>query len=156
MAGGWWGGAVLGAVQPSRGDDIGVNPLLERADQLSALEAHLAAVLQSTRGRMVLIGGEVGVGKTALVRHFCSRHTRSVRFLTGACDALFTPRPLGPLLDIAPFIGGEFQALAERGGRPNETAASAARGLSHAPPYRVAPTSHLHIVRWPFGALTAP
>ncbi len=31
--------------------------------------------------------------------------------LWGACDPLFTPRPLGPLHDIAPQIGGSFPAL---------------------------------------------
>jgi predicted ATPase len=103
--------------------------LLERADHLSALNAQLASVLARARGRMVFVGGEAGVGKSALVQRFCGGCASSVRILTGACDPLFTPRPLGPLLDIAPLVGGEFQALLERGGRPYETVASLMRAL---------------------------
>jgi DNA-binding CsgD family transcriptional regulator len=117
-------------VQPPADDSVGPGPLLERADQLSALDAHLASVLARARGRLVFVGGEAGVGKSALVRHFCGGRASSVRVLTGACDPLFTPRPLGPLLDIAPVVGGEFQALAERGARPYETAAALMRALS--------------------------
>jgi predicted ATPase len=47
-------------------------------------------------GRLILVGGEAGVGKTALVRAFAEG--RNV--LWGACDPLHTPRPLGPLVDI--------------------------------------------------------
>jgi predicted ATPase/DNA-binding CsgD family transcriptional regulator len=117
-------------VQPPADDSVGPSPLLERDDHLSALDANLAAVLQSARGRMVFIGGEAGVGKSALARRFCSGCARSARILMGACDPLFTPRPLGPLLDIAPFVGGEFQALTERGGRPYEIAAALLRALA--------------------------
>jgi DNA-binding CsgD family transcriptional regulator/tetratricopeptide (TPR) repeat protein len=53
-------------------------------------------VLAGPFGRLVLIGGEAGVGKTALVRAF----THDRRVLWGACDPLHTPRPLGPLVDI--------------------------------------------------------
>ncbi len=76
----------------------------------------------------MLLAGEAGVGKTALVRAFCERHP-GVPVLTGACDALFTPRPLGPLLDIAAESGGELQALAERGPPPAELLAALARSL---------------------------
>lgn len=79
---------------------------------------------------MVFVGGEAGVGKSALVRRFCGERADQVRVLSGACDPLFTPRPLGPLLDIAPFVGGEIQALAERGGRPYEIAAALLRELA--------------------------
>jgi hypothetical protein len=67
--------------------------LLERAEPLAALEHHFAAVAMSSAGRFVFIGGEAGVGKTSLVRHFCAN--QSVRILSGACDALATPHPLG-------------------------------------------------------------
>jgi DNA-binding CsgD family transcriptional regulator/tetratricopeptide (TPR) repeat protein len=53
-------------------------------------------VLAGPPGRLILVGGEAGVGKTALVRAFAEG--RDV--LWGACDPLHTPRPLGPLLDI--------------------------------------------------------
>jgi predicted ATPase len=53
-------------------------------------------VLAGPPGRLILVGGEAGVGKTALVRAF----TEGRNVLWGACDPLHTPRPLGPLLDI--------------------------------------------------------
>jgi DNA-binding CsgD family transcriptional regulator len=53
-------------------------------------------VLDGPPGRLILLGGEAGVGKTALVRAFTEGRT----VLWGACDPLHTPRPLGPLVDI--------------------------------------------------------
>ena len=64
----------------------------------------------------VLVSGEAGVGKTALVRRFCDELRRRRELLWGSCDALFTPRPLGPLFDIAEITGGELER-AGRGGR---------------------------------------
>lgn len=109
--------------------------LLERRVQLGALEAQLAEVRASSRGRILLLGGEAGIGKTALVRGFCSGLAASNRLLTGACDALFTPRPLGPFLDVAVATGGELeQALAAVGVRPHEVATALLRELSRSSP----------------------
>ena len=77
----------------------------------------------------MLVGGEAGVGKTALVSRFCEEHGRSARILSSACDALFTPRPLGPLLDVAEVTGGELEELVESGARPHEVAAALMREL---------------------------
>jgi Flp pilus assembly CpaF family ATPase len=44
--------------------------LLERAAQLATLRAHGEAVVQSGQGRLVVVGGEAGGGKTTLVRRF--------------------------------------------------------------------------------------
>jgi DNA-binding CsgD family transcriptional regulator/tetratricopeptide (TPR) repeat protein len=75
-------------------------PLLEREACFSALNASLAEVVAGT-GRVVLIGGEAGLGKTSLVEAFTQTQRNRVRIWWGACEALFTPRPLGPLHDIA-------------------------------------------------------
>ncbi len=69
--------------------------LLERDAALAALEAAAAGVTD-TGGRLVLIAGEAGVGKTVLVRRFCELHGEAARILWGDCDALFTLSPLGP------------------------------------------------------------
>ncbi len=99
----------------------GLGDLLERAEPLAALEHYFADVVMSSAGRFVFIGGEAGVGKTSLVRGFCAN--QSVRILSGACDALATPRPLGPLLDISHTTGGDLEAMIVRGGgRPYEVA----------------------------------
>jgi DNA-binding CsgD family transcriptional regulator len=55
----------------------------------------------------VFIEGEAGVGKTSLVRSFAAKD-RSRRVLFGTCDPLETPRPLGPLLDMASELGADF------------------------------------------------
>jgi DNA-binding CsgD family transcriptional regulator/tetratricopeptide (TPR) repeat protein len=103
--------------------------LLERSEQLDALAGHLSAVTETSRGRLVFIGGEAGVGKTALLRRFADELPSKARVLPGACDALFTPRPLGPFLDVAEAMGGELQTLAAAGGRPHEFAAALIREL---------------------------
>ena len=46
----------------------------------------------------------------------------SVRVLWATCDPLFTPRPLGPLLDIARVIDGELREQVEASGQPHEVA----------------------------------
>jgi DNA-binding CsgD family transcriptional regulator len=92
--------------------------LLERASQLTTLEGCLAGVERDGRGRVALVAGEAGVGKTALVRLFCEEGTRSARVLWAACDPLFTPRPLGPLSVIAEGTAGELKQVVRRGATP--------------------------------------
>lgn len=84
--------------------------LLERTDDLEALAGFLDDASRG-RGRLVLLGGEAGVGKTSLVQHFCSLHSTSARLLLGACDPLATPRPLGPLVDMGPHLGAGLQKI---------------------------------------------
>lgn len=96
--------------------------LLERADELATLAAALRDVGRSRRGQMLLVSGEAGVGKTALVREFCDVHAASAPILRCACDPLFTPRPLGPLLDLAEEVGGELGSVVESGAMPYEVA----------------------------------
>ncbi|CAN5809300.1 AAA family ATPase [soil metagenome] len=81
--------------------------LLERERVLAELSSYLDEA-RSGHGVMVLVGGEAGIGKTTLVRRFCRDVAPASTVLIGACDALSTPRPLGPLLDMAPDLGDEF------------------------------------------------
>src|SRR5258706_11464435 len=74
--------------------------LLERASQLQTLSSALAQA-KTGQGCVALIYGEAGIGKTSLIEHFINEHKISWRILRGLCDSLFTPRPLGPLDDIA-------------------------------------------------------
>ena len=84
--------------------------LLEREDQISLLEAALSEARAGV-GCLALVSGEAGIGKTSLVAGFTHRHRDEVRVLWGGCDALFTPRPLGPLHDITLQMGGELPEL---------------------------------------------
>ena len=72
--------------------------LIERGAYLAALGEHLGAAMAG-HGRLVVVGGEAGVGKTSLVRAFAEEQADNVRIAWGACDGLFTPEPLGPLHD---------------------------------------------------------
>lgn len=70
--------------------------LLERADALHTLQQQLHAA--RTRGRVALVSGEAGIGKSSLLQALAATHAH---VWWGRCDALSTPHPLAPLLDIA-------------------------------------------------------
>ncbi|TMC50471.1 MAG: helix-turn-helix transcriptional regulator [Chloroflexi bacterium] len=108
--------------------------LLERSEQLAVLDQLLAEVIARTTGRLALVAGEAGVGKTVLMRRFCDERHASARLLWGACDALFTPRPLGPLLDVAQITGGELGRVIASGARPYDVAAALMRELRERTP----------------------
>lgn len=97
--------------------------LLERSEELEALDDLVRSVVATHSGRLVFVRGEAGVGKTALVRRFCDSQDQG-RLLWGACDPLFTPRPLGPFLDVARMAGGELEQIAAASPRPFELAAA--------------------------------
>jgi len=106
--------------------------LLERADELEVLAAALAAVDETGRGKLALVRGEAGVGKTALVDSFTSS-VRAVRVLRAACEPLNTPSPLGPFLGIADAVGGELARVASAGPQPYALTAELVRELASGP-----------------------
>jgi predicted ATPase len=53
-------------------------PLLEREPALESLGGWLAEA-RAGRGRLVLVAGEAGVGKTTLVNEFALRHRQTAR-----------------------------------------------------------------------------
>jgi predicted ATPase/DNA-binding CsgD family transcriptional regulator len=84
--------------------------LLERTSQLEEL-GRLTVEALAGRGHLVLVGGEAGAGKTALVQHLGRTLPATVRLRWGACDPLSLPRPLGPVVDFAAALGREFRQL---------------------------------------------
>jgi DNA-binding CsgD family transcriptional regulator/tetratricopeptide (TPR) repeat protein len=76
--------------------------LLERDEPLAQLMG--LATSAPGGGRMVMVTGEAGVGKSALVGALAERVKQ--RVWMGWCERLFTPRPLGPIVDIATRAGG--------------------------------------------------
>jgi DNA-binding CsgD family transcriptional regulator len=108
--------------------------LVERERELSILGEAVDGVRSGSRGRLVFVAGEAGVGKTALLRLFCDDRAGGARVLWGASDALFTPRPLGPFLDIAGGTGGDLARAAEAGAGTFELAAALMEELRRRPP----------------------
>jgi DNA-binding CsgD family transcriptional regulator len=110
--------------------------LLERDRELQALESVLNRA-RGGRGGCVVVSADPGHGKTSLIETFATLAAGggSVQWLYGACDPLHTPRPLGPLVDMAgalpPALGeavhsartynGLFPALLDWLGRAQPT-----------------------------------
>ena len=92
--------------------------LLERVAALAALTGYAREARQGD-GRLVLVAGEAGIGKSALVEQL-HEDLPDARWLWGACDGLFTPRPLGPLFDLAGQLGGELEELCRAGAAREE------------------------------------
>jgi DNA-binding CsgD family transcriptional regulator len=83
--------------------------LIERESQLAALHQYAREARQG-QGRLVLISGEAGVGKSVLLEEF-AQELDAESWLWSGCDGLFTPAALGPLLDIASQLDGELLRL---------------------------------------------
>ncbi|MFI5896469.1 ATP-binding protein [Actinoplanes sp. NPDC051513] len=81
--------------------------LLERADELATLTRLLAET--SAGGRVAVLSGEAGAGKSTLAAAFAETAGPRAQVLWGACDPLLTPRALGPLHDIARALGGRLR-----------------------------------------------
>jgi DNA-binding CsgD family transcriptional regulator/tetratricopeptide (TPR) repeat protein len=92
--------------------------LLERELFLDALGDY-AGDAASGNGRLVLVAGEAGIGKTSLVDAFREAHPE-ITWMWGACDGGFTPRPLGPLHEMAARAGGRLRELVASDAERNE------------------------------------
>ena len=85
----------------------------EREHELAAV-AEAARGAAAGRGRVILISGEAGIGKSRLVQAARSQLPAEGRVLVGHCDDLATPQILGPFRDLANAVGTEL-ATALRG-----------------------------------------
>jgi predicted ATPase len=90
--------------------------LLERESSIEELSSLLDRI-PGDGGRVALVSGEAGIGKTSLLRQFAAAQAKATRVLWGGCEALFTPHPLAPLHDIARQIGGTSRRSARAPGR---------------------------------------
>ena len=116
-------------------DVIADTALLERDDALQLLAEELAVVGDKPHaGRVVLVAGEAGIGKTELLRRFAAETGRGTRVLWAACDVLHTPRPMGPLLDIAEVTGGELADRIADAAPPQDVSAALLSELSKRSP----------------------
>jgi DNA-binding CsgD family transcriptional regulator/tetratricopeptide (TPR) repeat protein len=92
--------------------------LLERDDQLGALVDRRRRA-SAGHGGLVLVTGEPGAGKTALVQAFADDPGGTAPVLWGACDPLTTPRPLGPLHDVADLLDEATRRALHGAGQPH-------------------------------------
>lgn len=84
--------------------------LADRDHQLGEIIAR-ADDARAGRGGMVFVSGESGAGKTSFVEAFVDRWVEDERVLWGACDPLPTPRPLGPIHDVAHRLAPATQTV---------------------------------------------
>jgi ATP/maltotriose-dependent transcriptional regulator MalT len=89
--------------------------LLERDPVLAELLCAVP-VAPGGPGRLVLLSGEAGVGKTSVIRQLgaIASAAHSARVLVGCCEPLATPRPLGPLTDLVDRLGSAVEEALAR------------------------------------------
>jgi DNA-binding CsgD family transcriptional regulator/tetratricopeptide (TPR) repeat protein len=102
--------------------------LIERESQLAALHEYAREASQG-QGRLVLVSGEAGVGKSVLLEEF-AQELGEAHWLWAACDGLFTPAALGPLLDIAIQTDGELLQLCRAEAKRDQLYGALLRQLS--------------------------
>ena len=82
--------------------------LVERDALLATLRANLEQASAGS-GRLVLVRGEAGIGKTALIRRFVGSLDAGVTVVTGSADGVSTARPFEPLYEMS--LGDTVPAL---------------------------------------------
>ncbi|HEV7961331.1 MAG TPA: AAA family ATPase [Actinoplanes sp.] len=122
--------------------------LLERAGALADLERLLAD--SAAGGRIAVVSGEAGAGKSTLAAAFAESAAARARILWGACDPLLTPRALGPLHDIARQVGGPLKQAIADGQR--SAIFDALLDALDGPPQRRRPVVVLEDLHWADGA----
>ena len=116
--------------------------LIERESQLGALHQYAREASQG-QGRLVLISGEAGVGKSVLLEEF-AKDVDNARWLWAACDGLFTPAALGPLLDIAGQLDGELLQLCRAEAKRDQLYGALLRQLRDLQPLTVVVIEDVH------------
>lgn len=102
--------------------------LVEREQPVQEL-LDLATAASRGRGAIALVGGEAGIGKTSLLEEMRLRASADYTVFWGGCDALFTPRALGPIHDMAHSLGREVSQLLADGTQSSQLFAAVLRRI---------------------------
>jgi DNA-binding CsgD family transcriptional regulator/tetratricopeptide (TPR) repeat protein len=117
--------------------------LLERDWALT----HLVDARESAtrgRGRVVVVTGEPGIGKTWLVKQFLEDVGKDSTVLFGTCDDLTIPRPLGPIRDLAGSVSEALATALSRGAAAHDIQALLIEELETQPPPTVLVIEDVH------------
>jgi DNA-binding CsgD family transcriptional regulator/tetratricopeptide (TPR) repeat protein len=93
--------------------------LLERDWALATLGAAFESASHG-KGRVALVSGEPGIGKTWLVKQFLEDLEPGTRVLFGTCDDLSIPRPLGPIRDLVGTVSEPLASALSDGSAPHD------------------------------------
>ncbi|MFT6991180.1 MAG: DNA-binding CsgD family transcriptional regulator/tetratricopeptide (TPR) repeat protein [Paraglaciecola sp.] len=90
---------------------------LEREAAIRKITDGISKIAQS--GKILLLSGEAGIGKTTLLEHVRMHADTSIDIHWSGCDPLFTPRPYAPIYDFAQVISPDLLTHLEKGAIPN-------------------------------------
>lgn len=71
-------------------------------------------------GKVLLLSGEAGIGKTTLLEHMRNNMNSRMNIIWSGCDPLLTPQPYAPFHDIAHSLSKPLLALLESSASPSK------------------------------------
>lgn len=117
--------------------------LLERQAQLDELTRRLSEA-GSGAGKIVLLSGEAGAGKSALLEQSAQQAARTARVVWGHCDALQTSRVLGPVYELVAGISALSGVSQGSGGARTQLLSRLLERLSPPKPLSIVVLEDLH------------
>ena len=123
--------SVIPAVEPGSRQVL-CPQVVGRDRELATLEGHLAES-RTGHGRTVLLAGEAGLGKSALLRRFSDAvRAGGTTLLTGECTEIEARRPFGPFIDALTSAGIPLPPELGQGGPGAQPVAETERYRVHA------------------------